>query len=1416
MLLLLVSLASPTSRAQGSLGELRFEHITVREGLSHSDAITAAEDKEGFLWVGTNKGLNRYDGYELKTYFLPVNPLNGLSGNRIRVLHVSAAGRLWVGTQSTGVSCYDAGTDKFVALNEHYLPLTDQPLARQLSQTEVTALTSDADGHVWVGTRNMGLFQLTVNEHGQLVAIHRVPLASRQVLDYEVGSLLAEPGGRVWVGTLVRGLCVVEAPCGVWAALVAQPTAFPAASVRQLHLDRQGDLWVSTGQQVFWLASQDRQARRMAAALPLPQLFQEVQTLYLDSFRRLWVGTNYGLHLWPAAPATGHAIPLGPQAAAVFLPAPGRPYGVNSERVTQIFENKNQILWLAAAAGGLNRVDLRQKPFGHLSQQTSEYPTLANNFVNTIYKEEAPNLLWLGTRNGLSCYDLTRKTYRNYLSWQGSAGAHGADISVVFQSSNGLLWLGTHYGGLLTLQRKGGREVTRTYTSFPGQPNLAETSVEGIVEDRYGKIWVATFAQGLLQFDQEGQFLKAYRPQNSNLPTSKITSLLYDRQQDVLWASTRNAGLLKLRVLPDSLALLRQFQYSRTDSNSLQVNYACPLLLDRQGTLWIGTIGGGLHQLMRNAQGQETIRRYSRWLPETDIESLLTDEKGNLWIGGGGLYCFNPTTRQYQHYDAADGLQNYSFKVGSAHRSRNGTLYFGGINGISYFQPAAIQPNPFPPVVRITGLRLAGRPVAVGEVVNDRVLLPQTIARLQNLKIKDAENDFALDFTGLNYANPAKNRYAYQLEGYHDRWIQIPPGQRTASFANLPAGNYTLRVKASNGDGIWTRQPATLHLTVLPPRWRTWWAYTLYAGGILLALALYRRMEMRQQAARSQLALDRFQVAKEKEVLTLKLDFFTNVSHELRTPLSLILAPMEELMSVASQLGGLKDKVLLMHRQTRKLLGLVNQLLDFRKVESGHIPLRATRTDAVHFLTEIFLIFQLKAEERQIDYTLLAPPEAVPLYFDARQLEIVLTNLLANAFKYTKEGGKIQLTVAVVGHPERQSVVYQQKLQDNYLEIQVQDWGVGMKPTDLNRIFDVYYQASHTDTLRMVGTGIGLSLVKQLVERHAGEVTVQSQVGQGTTFTVRLPFGNAHLATADLVAETLATGGEAEFMAGTYSEVEEEAVFTPAPVLPDSAGQLLVVEDNEEMREYLRQLFEPAFDVTVAADGAEGWKKALAVLPDLVISDVMMPRGNGLELCQKIKQSPKTMHIPVLLLTARTAAMHEQEGLETGADDYCSKPFNPKLLQAKVASLLHNRHKLRDYYQRQALLQPSEVHMPDADKLFLENVLRIVEAHLEESEFTVPLLVREVGMSQSVFYRRLKSITGQSVVEFIRDVRMKRAAQLLADTHLRIAEVSAQVGIDDSKNFRKMFQKAYSMPPSEYAKQHRAASKTTNLLSESA
>jgi len=591
-----------------------------------------------------------------------------------------------------------------------------------------------------------------------------------------------------------------------------------------------------------------------------------------------------------------------------------------------------------------------------------------------------------------------------------------------------------------------------------------------------------------------------------------------------------------------------------------------------------------------------------------------------------------------------------------------------------------------------------------------------------------------------------------------------------------------------------------MQFEVLAPWYKTWWAYLLYAGGLLGIIALYRHVEMTQQGLRGKLALEQFQTEKEKELTNLKLGFFTNVSHELRTPLTLILAPMEELIADRGPIDNLRDKVVLMHKQTRKLFDLVNQLLDFRKVESGNVPLRTCYGNVLRFVTDVFSVFQQKAAERRIEYFLDVPAEPVALYFDRSKLEIILTNLLANAFKYTPEGGRIELVATVVGTPGSEAVFNKGQLTGNYLEISVIDTGTGIKQDELAHIFDPYYQASHTDTLRMTGTGIGLSLVKQFAERHGGMVSVESQVGVGTTFRLRLPFGRAHLLPGDVLPDA-----EQPELLAHVPELPAAFTLSNEPLTLGARPRLLVVEDNDEVCQYLEQLFAADFEVHTAADGLEGWAAALAHTPALVISDVMMPRSDGLELCRRLKQHPRTAHVPVLLLTARTAALHEVEGLDLGADDYVSKPFNPLVLQAKVAALLRNRHQLREYYQRQILLEPTEIVIADADRTFLEQAMRIVELHLTDPAFSVLVLAGALCMSQSVAYRRIKSITGQTTVEFIRDVRMKRAAQLLAQPQLRVSEVAFQVGVENVKYFRKTFQKIYGIAPSEYARQHRPA-----------
>ncbi|MBB5282716.1 signal transduction histidine kinase/ligand-binding sensor domain-containing protein/DNA-binding response OmpR family regulator [Rhabdobacter roseus] len=1397
-------LVSVTGFAQAEFNQFRFEHITVNQGLPHSDALCVAQDQAGFIWVGTNKGVVRYDGYSLKKYNLPLNDQEGINSNRVRALHVDPNGRLWVGVERAGLYYYDATKDQFAGIRELAGATRFPTLVDHLSHTNVHALCTDSQHRLWVSSQHDGLFALQTDARGALRSMDQIRLATPPHNEPTINRLTPDGQDRIWIGTLGYGLWVFNArhwktnPTARQATRVA---SYTATNVRALHFDKRGDLWVGSDGQISWVGAQELRAGPAIRPQALPRSFAGIEKLFLDSFDRLWISTNYGLLLMEAGVSTSTGAPVREQPVRTFLPQDTDPGSINSVRVHDILEDRFHNLWFATSAGGLNQLKLRAKPFGLLRRHMVGQTTVADNYINAIYKDEKANRLWWGTRNGFASYDFSGGTYQNYLSQTLSGTVNGVDVSAVYQAKEGTLWIGTRYSGLYTLSGQSPSALQRL-PNQPGVPGWEAASIESIVEDRNGTIWVATFNLGIHAFNRQGKYLYTFDRQNNASPTQQFTMLYAEPDRDILWASTRDAGVLKLQIQEQGLRLLRQFKHEPNNPASLRTNYTWPLLQDKQGTLWIGTIGGGLHRLVPQANGQEVVERYSQWVPETDIESLLMDESGHLWIGGSGLYQFNPTTKQLHQYDVSDGLQSNAFKVGAAYRATDGTMYFGGTNGITFFQPRAVLKNPFPPLVQITGLRVLNEPVGVGDTLSGRVLLPEPLSASQTIKLKASENDFTVEFVGLNYANPQKQQYAYRLEGYNDQWVQTTPDRRMATFANLPAGDYTFHVKASNDDGVWSTEPATLHFTILPPWWKTWWAYLLYTALIGGALYLYHRYEMGQQELKNKLALEQYKVEKEKEMTDTKLQFFTNISHELRTPLTLILGPMEELaMAEGNALQNIKGKMLLMHQQTRKLLDLVNQLLEFRKVETGFVTLRASQENVITFLTEIYLIFKLKAEELGLDYAMKVPNEAIPLYFDRHKLEIVLTNLLSNAFKYTPAGGKIRIRVESVGSPLEPAMFEGGTLQGNYLQLAVSDGGVGMEAEEMDKIFDPYYQASHTGTLRIMGTGVGLSLVKQFVEAHSGQVSVQSERGVGTTFTVRLPFGKDHLTPEHIREEPTPSV--------VTTDLPAHAATAETPNLMDAmeekvrSARILLVEDNDELRQYIQQLISPTFEVFLAVDGLDGWEKALDLLPDLMISDIMMPRSNGLELCRKIKQHPKTGHIPVILLTARTAATHELEGLETGADEYMAKPFNPRLLYTKIAVMLQNRFRLKEYYQRQILLQPTEMVIPDEERQLLEKAMHIVESNLGNSDFAIPTLVREMGMSQSAFYRQIKAITGQSVVEFIRDIRLKQAAQLLATTHLRIAEVASMVGFNDPKYFRKIFQELYILSPSEYAKQHR-------------
>ena len=1333
-----------------SQNDFRFEHLTVNEGLAHSDALSVLQDRAGFIWISTNNGIDRYDGYELKNYLLPNSNFNGLYNNRVQSLELAGDGTIWAIADEQGVFYYDASTNRFHSLADLSADAASRQLLLEISARAVLPLK---DGRLCIATRMHGLLVVAFDQDGKIAGLQQIPFL-RNGANITLFKLAEDHAGNVWVGTLGLGLWHLQKKGDTFVAERLQQ--WPHENVRALMFKPDHTLWVGS----------DNSVARISTGLSpriewLKDSFASINCFFEDSFGRFWIGTNFGLHLIRnIRPENGGRLTYDDR---VFSVDADNPFAINSNRVHQVFEDSFNNLWFAASSGGLNKISLLAKPFRMINRTNNR--ELPDDYINTLWNE--PGVLWIGTRNGLSRYDKVALTFRNFLNNPVAGSTTHISVSSIYDAGDGQMWVASRENGIYLLNKK--TLALRRLPDVPGERPWAQIEPLCIREDGQGRIWIATFYAGIYLFDKTGRFIQTLDTAGSSLPADRITALLYDADEDVMWASTRDAGVCKLRVTGDHLTVLSHFFFDPGKRESMKVNYAWPLHKDRRGNLWVGTLGGGLH-LIRKEGGKEVITRYDAWLPESNVETILEDDEGDLWIGGRGLYRFDPEKKTYLHFDVADGLQSNSFKIAAATKGTDGTLYFGGINGISYFSPSRISLNPYPPKMQITRVRIVPYELSAD---HPRAILSGPFPEGERITLKDSENDFTIEFVGLNFHNPRKQQYAYRLEGYHDHWIPLLPGQRIAAFASLPAGDYTFMVRADNGDGVWAEEPATLKLSILPPWYKTWWAYACYLIMLSAALTWYRRIRARQRELQNKIVLEQMEKKKEKELSEMKLNFFTNVSHELRTPLTLIINPAEDLMQAVEPQSEAREKARLVHKQANKLLGLVNQLMDLRKIESGNMRVLLQKGDLIAFVREIFLIFKIKADELNIRYTLDTFSEEAVVSFDAAKLEIILTNLLSNAFKYTPEGGDVRLSVS---RPDEQRLV-----------IRVTDSGTGIRREDQKNIFEPFYQVVRKDRPKTPGTGLGLSLVRELVQILGGKIEVESEWGAGSAFQVTLPFYPTAAVTAEAVPES-------------PSPVPQESAVPAPPEDGCREYHLLLVEDNADLREYLEKIFGRHLRISTAVNGKEGLEKAVEELPDVILSDVMMPEMNGLELCEKIKGSPKTAHIPVVLVTARAAALHELEGLESGADDYIVKPFNPRILFSKVQSLLINRQRLREHFQRQILMEPSTSGIPDADQAFIQQAMEIVENNLTNRQFGVQSLVNESGMSQSVYYRRMKNITGLSVVEFIRDVRLKRAAQLLRTGNFRVTEVMDQVGIEDYKYFRSGFRKLYNLSPSEYAK----------------
>ncbi|MGE4569225.1 MAG: two-component regulator propeller domain-containing protein, partial [Bacteroidales bacterium] len=1043
-------------------------------------------------------------------------------------------------------------------------------------------------------------------------------------------------------------------------------------------------------------------------------------------------------------------------------------FSISSNILSDIFQDKQGNLWITSIQGDLNYLKMGNPFFSLYKNPYSSYQ-LSRDGVTALCVDKE-NRLWVGYQEGgLDIIDLHRKQPRKHIEGGEATSLGKGAINCIYQSNNGTIWIGTYEDGLKRYRPH--NDSFESYRHDGAQENtISGNDIRAITEDDANHLWLAVQGGGVDRFDPAtGAF--THINLNVEIPNRLLTrwafSLAYVNE-DSLWIGTLAGTILY------SVRTQTAHHYASTLPAGFQSSnsYVHSVVADSKGNIWFGT-KKGLNHFNRAKQSIETYT-VQNGLPNDVIYSLLEDNQAKLWISTGkGLCRFDPEREDFTVFTMQDGLTNDQFYIASACKSADGTLFFGGKDGITWFNPLEIRENSYLPPVYITKFLLFNKDVEVAAPHNRRQFsLPTQISFCDEIALNYKQNVLSFEFSALNYESLEKNLYSYKLEGF-DKEFSAPGPKREVTYTNLHPGEYRLRVKASNNDGKWNEQGATLKIIVHPPFWLTYWAYLIYLILLLGILYVARKLFLRDMKIKQAMEMERMEVQKLQELDGLKMQFFSNISHEFRTPLTLIVGPVERMLQTENR-EPTRNQLNIVHRNVQRLLRLINQLMDVRKLEESKLGLVPAKADFVLFLRDVSALFTNEATQRNITYSTHISCTSLICWFDSDVMDKILYNLLSNAFKYTPDNGFIAVWL---------------KADEHSIEISIKDSGAGISQENLTKIFDRFFRVDNTN--KSFGTGIGLSFVKELVELHKGKIEVESTLNRGSEFVVTIPLWLNDAPNFEMQLSD-------HLLAASSRHVEE-----PLSGGEEERSRLLIIEDNPDMRLFIKEEFLDAFVVFEASNGVQGVKMAFETIPDVIICDVMMPEMDGYEACGILKNDERTSHIPILMLTAKSSEKHTLEGLESGADDYVTKPFSSKILKAKIANLVKSRMLLRKRFLRDPLAVVQDFAPGKKDEQFLKKAYDIIERHLDNSDFEIVDLAKELGMSRAQLYRKISAVSGKSVQEFIRIIRLKRAAELFATTQHNISEVAAQVGFNSLSHFSHAFSDYFGKTPSKFLQQLR-------------
>jgi len=1335
-----------------------FKHFSNKEGLVQSPVSSILQDRTGYIWLGTQKGLIRYDGYEFKAFHPERNNSNTISNNRVNVVFQDSDHRIWIGT-SNGLNLFDQAQEAFRRIDIQNI---------KGGRNYIASITEDNHKNIWVGTFG-GLKKLNKKtlKFEDLPGDHVNP----QFKDSPVFSLLVDHNNIIWAGTRA-GLMKFDPEKQKTDPLpeaFSKDKKFSDNRILVIKQDQHHDIYFGTEiSGVFKFSPRDNSIKNYHYQPGKNSVASNwVKDILITKNNGLWFATRNGISSLDSK-------------SQIFTNYKHDPLNVNSlneNSIWSLMEDRNNCIWIGTFAGGLNFYYKGNSNFQNIGEKVNRSVGLKNVRVNTITKDPDGSF-WVGTAGGLTHIDRNANADTNFnLQIRNNTQPANA-VKSLADDGRGNLWVGTLDGVGMFNKKTGNLK----YINLKA-PNskLSENLISCILADGDGA-WVGTNGGGLrytLPNGVSGIVLTKDQANSSGALTDNyITALLKDGEQ-YLWIGTQNG--LNLYAIKEK-RLIRAYRKTENDPYQIPNSNISALFKDSKKRLWVGTEEGGLNYFDVNTQRFYTIDK-KQGLADNVVRAIAEDNRNNIWVStdlGVSDIKFKKFSVPFKKrdlnitsYTVNDGLISNQFANQAGLRLGSGEIIFGGINGLTLFQPSKITLNTIPPPVVITAL-----------LVNNR---PQK-SWSNGFRLNHDQSNLSIRFAALNFINPYNNRYAYKLEGFtrENTW-EYTGHQRVVNFTRLQPGYYILRVKAANNDGVWGKEAAPLVIHILPPLWLTWWAYIIYL--VLVAAIVYTIFVFLQNRERLKrdLYLEHAHSERLNELYEMKLNFFTNVSHELRTPLTLILGPLERLI-LEHQDADFSKALRLIKVNADRLLRLVTELLDFRKAEEGHLRIYVKRQDIVSFCHKIYKSFSSLAASKHIGYnfsTTTTGPQLI--YFDENQFDKVIFNLLSNAFKFTEDGGRISMEIGY-------------SLSDaQWIEITVTDNGIGIPEDFRDKLFETFSQAD-VKSGKPIGSGIGLAMAKNIVELHKGQIKADSLENGQTRFTVSLQTGTAHFSPTEIFSQMLTSEPAADEIAAV---VTEDQVFAASGYFGNKKYKLMVVEDNDDVRELIIDSLKSGYNIVNCANGQIAMDLLEQEMPDLIISDIMMPGINGIQLCQNVKSSESTNHIPFILLTAKAAVEHQLEGLGIGADAYLSKPFSIQLLQLNIRNLLRAQEVVRAKFGKSILLSPVDIDTVTPEEKFISKLMQIIESRMDDASFDVLDLVKEIGMSRSVLYKKVQSLTNFAVADLIKERRLIRAAQLLTETSFNISEITYMVGFTDRKYFSKEFKKKYMVTPSAFVRENK-------------